>query len=64
MVDNICTTHVTYDPNISIAKLLLEWVLTLLFIIIIFNVYRIELRLEMELLDDKHYEDLGIFKWS
>jgi hypothetical protein len=33
-----------------------------LFIIIIFNVYRIELRLEMELLDDKHYEDLGIFK--
>jgi hypothetical protein len=62
MVDNICTTHVTYDPNISIAKLLLEWVLTLLFIIIIFNVYRIELRLEMELLDDKHYEDLGIFK--
>jgi|APCry1669189241_1035207.scaffolds.fasta_scaffold10433_5 hypothetical protein len=64
MVDNICTTHVTYDPNISIAKLLLEWVLTLLFIIIIFNVYRIELRLEMELLDDKHHEDLGIFKWS
>ena len=56
--------NTTYDPTISIAKLLLEWVLTLLFIIIIFNVYRIELRLEMELLDDKHYEDLGIFKWS